>query len=87
MEGGQSKAAADATKLLSQDRAILLVNSSLSSTYAPMVAEAKRANVPLFFAGAVCPKETYPPADPLQFCSTAFGAHSCHQAVSVRAGR
>ena len=30
--------------------------------------------MPLFYAGAVCPKETYPPADPLQFCSTAFGA-------------
>lgn len=73
-QGEASKAAADAKKLLTQDKAVLLVNSSLSSTYAPMVAEARRANVPLFYAGAVCPKETYPPADPLQFCSTAFGA-------------
>lgn len=73
-QGEASKAAADAKKLLTQDKAIMLVNSSLSSTYAPMVAEAKRANVPVFYAGAVCPKETYPPADPLQFCSTAFGA-------------
>ena len=40
------------------------------------MAESKRAGVPLYFAGSVCPKETYPPADPLQFCSTAFGAHA-----------
>ena len=73
-QGEASKAASDAKKLLTQDKAVMLVNSSLSSTYAPMVAEAKRANVPLFYAGAVCPKETYPPADALQFCSTAFGA-------------
>jgi branched-chain amino acid transport system substrate-binding protein len=76
-----SKAAADAKKLLSQDKVILLVNTSLSSTYAPMVAEAKRANVPLYYAGAVCPKDTYPPADPMQFCSTAFGANLDSQAA------
>ena len=46
-----------------------------------MVAEAKRASVPLYFAGSVCPKETYPPADPLQFCSTAFGAELDSQAA------
>jgi ABC-type branched-subunit amino acid transport system substrate-binding protein len=57
------------------------MNSSLSSTYAPMVAEARRAKVPLYFAGSVCPKETYPPADPLQFCSTAFGANLDSQAA------
>ena len=76
-----SKAAADAKKLLSQDKVVLLVNTSLSSTYAPMVAEAKRAKVPLYYAGAVCPKDTYPPADPLQFCSTAFGANLDSQAA------
>jgi len=75
-----SKAAADAKKLLSQDKVILLINTSLSSTYAPMVAEARRANVPLYYAGAVCPKDTYPPADPVQFCSTAFGANLDSQA-------
>jgi ABC-type branched-subunit amino acid transport system substrate-binding protein len=73
-QGEPSKAAADAKKLIAQDKVLILINSSLSSTYAPMIAEAKRAGVPLFYAGAVCPKETYPPADPLQFCSTAFGA-------------
>ena len=73
-QGEPSKAAADAKKLIAQDKVLILINSSLSSTYAPVIAESKRAGVPLFFAGAVCPKETYPPADPLQFCSTAFGA-------------
>lgn len=76
-----SKAAADAKKLLSQDKVVLLVNTSLSSTYAPMVAEAKRAGVPLYYAGSVCPKDTYPPADPMQFCSTAFGANLDSQAA------
>jgi ABC-type branched-subunit amino acid transport system substrate-binding protein len=72
--GEPSKAAANAKRLVAQDGAILLLNASLSSTYAPVVQESKRATVPLWFAGAVCPKETYPPADPLQFCSTAFGS-------------
>lgn len=76
-----SRAAANAKRLLTEDKVVLLMNSSLSSTYAPMVAEAKRANVPLYFAGSVCPKETYPPADPLQFCSTAFGANLDSQAA------
>jgi branched-chain amino acid transport system substrate-binding protein len=70
-----SKAAANAKKLLTQDKVVLLINTSLSSTYAPMVAESKQAGVPLYFGGSVCPKDTYPPADPLQFCSSAFGAN------------
>jgi len=69
-----SKAAADVKKLLSQDKALVVLNTSLSSTYAPMISETKRAGVPIFFAGSVCPTEVYPKADPLQFCSTAFGA-------------
>jgi ABC-type branched-subunit amino acid transport system substrate-binding protein len=76
-----SRAATNAKQLLAQDRVVMLLNSSLSSTYAPMIAESKRANVPLYYAGAVCPKETYPPADPLQFCSTAFGANLDSQAA------
>ncbi|MDX2201471.1 MAG: ABC transporter substrate-binding protein [Hyphomicrobiaceae bacterium] len=75
-DGAQpSKAAANAKKLLDQDKAVLLINASLSSTYAPVVAEAKRAETPILFASSVCPKETYPPADPLQFCTTAFAAN------------
>src|SRR5262245_5861108 len=61
------KATANAKKLITQDNVILLMNASLSSTYAPVVAEAKRAGVPVLFASSVCPKEVYPPADPLQF--------------------
>ena len=70
-----SRAAANAKKLLAQDKVLMLINTSLSSTYAPMISESKQANVPLYFGGSVCPKDTYPPADPLQFCSSAFGAN------------
>jgi branched-chain amino acid transport system substrate-binding protein len=71
-QGEPSKAAANAKKLLTQDNVKLLILSSLSSTFAPVIAETKRASVPLMFMGAVCPKEVYPPADPLQFCTTAY---------------
>jgi ABC-type branched-subunit amino acid transport system substrate-binding protein len=70
-----SKAAANAKKLITQDNVILMLNASLSSTYAPVTAEAKQANVPLLFASSVCPQSVYPPADPLQFCTTAFAAN------------
>lgn len=76
-----SKAAANAKRLLAEDKVVLMMNGSLSSTYAPMIAESKRAGVPLYYAGSVCPKETFPPADPLQFCSTAFGAALDSQAA------
>jgi ABC-type branched-subunit amino acid transport system substrate-binding protein len=76
-----SRAATNAKQLLAQDKVLMMLNVSLSSTYAPMIAESKRAGVPLYYAGAVCPKETYPPADPLQFCSTAFGANLDSQAA------
>ena len=75
-----SRAGANAKRLISE-KSLMVVNSSLSSTFAPILAETKRANVPLYYAGAVCPKETYPPADPLQFCSTAFGATLDSQAA------
>ncbi|HWV41196.1 ABC transporter substrate-binding protein [Pseudorhodoplanes sp.] len=68
-----SKAAANVKRLVAQDNVPVLVNASLSSTYAPMLAETRRAGVPVLFMGAVCPKEVLPPnADPLQFCSTGF---------------
>src|SRR5258707_12429826 len=38
-----SKAAANTKKLLTQDNAVLMINASLSSTYAPVIAESKRA--------------------------------------------
>jgi branched-chain amino acid transport system substrate-binding protein len=70
-----SKAAANAKRLITQDNVVLLINASLSSTYAPTVAEAKRAGVPLLFASGVCPKEVYPPADAQQFCTTAYASN------------
>jgi ABC-type branched-subunit amino acid transport system substrate-binding protein len=69
-----SKATANVKKLLTQDNAILVIDASLSSTYAPVTAEAKRAGVPLLFASSVCPKTVYPPAEALEFCTTAFAA-------------
>ncbi len=70
-----SKAAAQAKKLVTQDRVNLLMISSLSSTYAPVMQVAKRNKIPLLFAGGVCPRDVYPPqADPNQFCSTAYAA-------------
>jgi len=73
--GQPSKAAAQARKLASQDKVSILMVASLSSTYPPVVSAAKQANVPVFFAGAVCPPEVYPPnPDALQYCSTAFAS-------------
>ena len=70
------KAAANARQLVAEENAILLVDSSLSSTFAPVIAEAKRADVPLVFVGAVCPKEVYPPAEIReQFCTSAFASN------------
>ena len=69
-----SKAAANAKKLLTQDNAVLMINASLSSTYAPVVNEARNAGVPLLFAASVCPKDVYPPAAGGQFCTTAFAS-------------
>ncbi len=73
-QGEPSKAAANAKKLTTQDNVQLLVLASLSSTFAPVVAETRRAEIPLLFMGSVCPKEVYPPADALQFCSTAYAS-------------
>jgi branched-chain amino acid transport system substrate-binding protein len=70
-----SKAAANAKKLLTQDNAVLMINASLSSTYAPTINEAKNAGVPLLFAASVCPKDTYPPAAEGLFCTTAFASN------------
>src|SRR6516164_4432985 len=69
------KATANAKRLIAQDQVVLMLNASLSSTFAPVVAEAKRAGVPVLFASSVCPKDVYPPADPMQFCTTAFASN------------
>ena len=81
-DGAQpSKAAANTKKLISQDKAVLVINASLSSTYAPMIAESKNAGVPILFASGVCPQSVYPPADPLQFCTTGYASQYDSQAA------
>jgi branched-chain amino acid transport system substrate-binding protein len=76
-----AKAAANAKKLIAQDNVILLINASLSSTYAPVVNEAKQAGVPLLFGSSVCPKDVYPPAADGQFCTTGFASTYDSRAV------
>src|SRR5262245_16430550 len=73
-QGEPSRSVANAKRLLAQDNVLVLVHASPSSTYPPVIAEAKRARVALLYAGSICPKEVYPPADEMQFCSTAFGS-------------
>ena len=81
-DGAQpSKAAANTKKLITEDNIVLMVNASLSSTYAPVIAETKNANVPLLFASGVCPPSVYPPAAPLEFCTTGYAAHYDSQAT------
>ena len=73
--GQPSKAAAHAKKFATQDKVILMLNTSMSSTYAPMLKVVKQYSIPIFFAGGVCPEAVYPPkADPNQCCSTSYGA-------------
>lgn len=71
-QGEPSKAAADAKRFITQENAVLLVNVGLSSSFGPMVGEARRARVPLLFVAGACPAEVLPPnPDELQFCSIA----------------
>lgn len=72
--GEASRGATNTRRLLNQDNVILMVNASLSATFAPMIADTSRAGVPLMFASSACPAEVYPPAQDLLFCTTAFAA-------------
>jgi len=69
-----ARAGADAKSYTSDDDIVLIVNASLSPTYEPIMTESRRAGMPVLFAGGVCPKEVFPPADPLMFCTSAFAA-------------
>ena len=81
-DGAQpSKAAANTKKLITQENVILMVNASLSSTYAPVIEETKQAGVPLLFASGVCPQSVYPQAEALQFCTTGYASHFDSQAT------
>ena len=82
-DGAQpSKAAANAKKLITQDKAVLMLNASLSSTYAPVIAETKNAPACRCCSQArSARKSVYPPAEPLQFCTTGFAANYDSQAT------
>src|SRR5438128_948116 len=70
--GEPQRAAAAAKKLT--DGALLLINASISPTYKPVMTEAEASKTPLLFGGGVCPREAFPPAAPLIFCTTSFGS-------------
>ena len=70
--GEPARAAAAAKKF--GDGVVAIVVASISATYKPIMTEAEGAKIPLLFGGGVCPKESFPPAQPLVFCSTSFGA-------------
>ncbi|PYN16016.1 MAG: hypothetical protein DME05_09810 [Candidatus Rokuibacteriota bacterium] len=70
--GEPQRAAANAKKL--GEGTILMVNASTSATYKPFMTESESEKIPLLFGGGVCPREAFPPASPLIFCSTSFGS-------------
>jgi branched-chain amino acid transport system substrate-binding protein len=70
--GEPQRAAAAAKKFA--DTSILMINASISATYKPVMTEAETSKVPLLFGGGVCPREAFPPAHPLIFCSTSYGS-------------
>ena len=70
---GEPQRAAAAAKKLAES-SILVVVSSVSATYKPIMTEAEARKIPLLFGGGVCPGESFPPANKLVFCSTSFGA-------------
>src|SRR6266403_1389231 len=70
--GEPQRAAANAKKL--SEGSSLMVNASTSATYKPFMTESETEKIPLLFGGGVCPREAFPPASPLIFCSTSFGS-------------
>ena len=70
---GEPQRAAANTKKLAES-SILMVNASTSATYKPFMTESETEKLPLLFGGGVCPREAFPPANPLIFCSTSFGS-------------
>jgi branched-chain amino acid transport system substrate-binding protein len=70
---GEPQRAAAAAKKLAEGN-LLIVNASISATYKPFMTESEANKIPLLFGGGVCPREAFPPASPLIFCSTSFGS-------------
>jgi ABC-type branched-subunit amino acid transport system substrate-binding protein len=70
---GEGQRAAAAAKKFGET-SILMINASISATYKPVMTEAEATKTPLLFGGGVCPREAFPPAHPLIFCTTSFGS-------------
>jgi ABC-type branched-subunit amino acid transport system substrate-binding protein len=70
---GEPQRAAAAAKKFAEG-SLLMINASISATYKPVMTESETSKVPLLFGGGVCPREAFPPAHPLIFCSTSFGS-------------
>lgn len=70
--GEPQRAAAAAKKF--GETTILMINASISATYKPVQSEAEATKTPLLFGGGVCPREAFPPAHPLIFCTTSYGS-------------
>jgi len=70
---GEPQRAAAAAKKLTEGT-LLMINASISPTYKPVMSEAEATKTPLLFGGGVCPREAFPPAAPLIFCTTSFGS-------------
>ena len=70
---GEPQRAAAAAKKFAES-SLLMINASISATYKPVMAESETSKVPLLFGGGVCPREAFPPAHPLMFCSTSYGS-------------
>ncbi len=72
--GEPPRAAAHAKKLIGTDQVVLMIASTISASYKPIMAEVEAAKAPLLIAGGACAREALPPAQPLVFCSTSFEA-------------
>jgi ABC-type branched-subunit amino acid transport system substrate-binding protein len=72
--GEPQRVAAHSRKFTGTDNVVLMINSTLSGSYKPMMTEAESTKTPVLFAGGPCPREVLPPAHPLFFCATSFGA-------------
>jgi ABC-type branched-subunit amino acid transport system substrate-binding protein len=70
--GEPQRAAAAAKKF--GEASILMINASISGTYKPVMTESEATKTPLLFGGGVCPREAFPPAHPLIFCTTSYGS-------------
>jgi ABC-type branched-subunit amino acid transport system substrate-binding protein len=70
---GEPQRAAAAAKKFGES-SILMINASISATYKPVQTEAEATKTPLLFGGGVCPREAFPPAHPLIFCTTSYGS-------------